>query len=57
MVVKEDATVFIYDFANAEECVWEVGDDVSRGGKRWCCVKVNRGCGIGLVGGSVCCTH
>ena len=53
MVVKEDATVFIYDFANAEECVWEVGD----GGERWCCVKVNRGRGIGLVGGSVCCTH
>ena len=57
MVVKEEATVFIYDFANAVECVWEVGDDVSRGGERWCCVKVNRGRGIGLVGGSVYCTH
>jgi len=32
---EEDATVFIDDFANADECVWEVGDDISRGGERW----------------------
>ena len=33
--VEENATVFIDDFAYADECVGEVGDDVSRGGERW----------------------
>ena len=30
----------------------EVGDDVSSGGEKWCCVELDRGSGFGLVGDS-----
>ena len=35
----------------------EVGNDVSSGGERRCCVEVDRRSGFGLVGGSVLCTY
>ena len=35
----------------------EVGNDVTSGGERRCCVEVDRGSGFGLVGGSVHCTY
>jgi len=36
--------------------VREVGNDVTSGGERRCCVEVDRGCGCGLVCGTVRCT-
>ena len=53
MFFEENATVFVDDFSNTEECVWEVWDNVSCGGERWCSFESNRGVGVGLVDGSV----